>query len=195
MVSGSSLRRRIFCLQLGVNRKLTVIRWMGQFTVWVKVKSVRLNSNHDPVKAGEGAEKSSRRARGSRGDQRSGGRAREGKSRCSPKLRLTPTPAGRKTKRSAREVSWMLRSSEKLASASRDLRGGPSDWKKSSLCLSYGSLSGQVAKMGAFTAPIGFVQFVRQSKSDIPWNSEPDVCLRMSVLPDLEYSLRGRILF
>jgi len=69
---GASNRRRILRLQLSVNRKLTVIRWIGCATVGV------VNTTSTRLKANEGAERSCpsrRRVRGQRiGKRRSRGR-------------------------------------------------------------------------------------------------------------------------
>jgi hypothetical protein len=54
----SSHRRKILRLQLGVNRKLTGIRWMGMWTVRVHVVSLG-SRDGSQLKADKGAEKSS----------------------------------------------------------------------------------------------------------------------------------------
>jgi hypothetical protein len=72
MTRGSSKSRRRLRLLLGVNRKLTAVWWMGQWTVRVQV--VRsIGRSTAPAKADEGAEKSfAPRAKSHRGQRRLG---------------------------------------------------------------------------------------------------------------------------
>jgi len=100
MGKGSSVSRRILRLQLGVNRKLTVVRWIGCATVGV------VNTTSTRLKANEGAEKSccKRRKRGQRkGKARSRG--------CHPR-RSPPPPAPVSNQPTARIIARTLRTYE-----------------------------------------------------------------------------------
>lgn len=94
---GASNRRRIFRLQLGVNRKLTVLRWIGCATVGV------VNTTSTRLKAKEGAERScvKRRKRG----QRRGKRRSRG---CHPR-RSVPAPARTSKQPTTRTINRLLR--------------------------------------------------------------------------------------
>jgi len=94
---GVSHRRRILRLQLGVNRKSTVIRWIEGATVGV------VNTTSPYLKANEGAEKSccKRRKRG----QRSGKRRSRG---CHPR-RTVPTSTRPSNQPTTRTINRMLR--------------------------------------------------------------------------------------
>jgi len=83
---GASNRRRIFRLQSGVNRKLTVSRWIGCATVGV------VNTTSTRLKAREGAERSCRFRRRKRGQRRGKRRSRG----CHP--RRTASPPARTSK-------------------------------------------------------------------------------------------------
>jgi len=97
MGKGVSVSRRILRLQLGVNRKLTVVRWIGCATVGV------VNTTSTRLKANEGAEKScsKRRKRGQRkGSVRSRG--------CHPR-RTPPVPAPVSDQPTSRTIARILR--------------------------------------------------------------------------------------
>jgi len=94
---GASNRRRIYRLQLGVNRKLTVTRWIGSATVGV------VNTTSSRLKASEGAEKSCHRRR-KRGQRRGKRRSRG----CHPR-RSVPLPAQPSKQPTSRTINRMLR--------------------------------------------------------------------------------------
>lgn len=94
----SSTRRRIFRLQLGVNRKSTVTRWIGCLVV-------RITCNR--AKASEGAEKSCRVRRKSRGQRRGKRRARGCHPRDpQPTARSANDPTDRRINNHLRAVDW-----------------------------------------------------------------------------------------
>jgi hypothetical protein len=95
---GASNRRWIFRLQLGVNRKLTVSRWIGCATVGV------VNTTSTRLKAREGAERSCRSRRRKRG-QRKGKRRSRG---CHPR-RSVSLPAQTSKEPGVRSIGRHLR--------------------------------------------------------------------------------------
>lgn len=109
MGKGVSVSRRILRLQLGVNRKLTVIRWNEYATVGV------VNTTSTYLKADEGAERSClrRRKRGQRkGKDRSRGRH----------PRRTPSPPARSSKQpTSRTINRMLRAYDHWAMRAKQL--------------------------------------------------------------------------
>jgi len=66
----------------------------------------------------------------------------------------------------------------------RDMYSGP-------LFLQYKATHIQVGKISSLTSPISYAQFLRQCRADTPWEMEPDICLKIRVIPDLEYVLQG----
>lgn len=186
MTQGSSLRRKVYRLRLGENRKSTVFSWIGSVTVGVMnfVSQQRKVLNY--TKGEEGAEKSSRRRRGRRGGLRGKRRAREGKSRCSQINRPKPSSSGRLSKRGDREESWSLKISALFAGHIQKLKAKNSARVElSPMALSYRNFARQVSRMNSLLQPISYRRFVYQSLTDSPWLGEPDICLRMSVVhPD-----------
>jgi hypothetical protein len=113
-MKGSSIRRKLFRLHTGVNRKSCATRWMGQMTV--RVDCIRM-------KAREGAEKSClsrRRPRGQRGARESRKRLRA--ERVVNAARHPPAPEAktrysRRDNHSARKYLWAVKAANRLASS------------------------------------------------------------------------------
>jgi hypothetical protein len=97
----TSLRRKLFRMQLSVNRKLTATRWIGNTTVGV-VRFVGYESLHE--KASEGAEKSSRKRKRRRGQRRGRIRSRGRHPRSNH-----PSPAPADKEPSVRKIDLHLR--------------------------------------------------------------------------------------
>lgn len=135
----SSKRRKIFRLQLGVNRKSTATRWMGEWTVGVLTKRY-WKTFRAQLKAGKGAERSCqdgvvqvhRARRSSRGQRRGKRRARGCHPRePPPSARRSKEPSVRKIDRHLRAVDWAwerVGKFEKLMRQSKFVRHWVGSW-------------------------------------------------------------------
>jgi len=133
----------------------------------------------------KGAEKSSPRRRGNRGSRRGKVRARVGKTRRPPKPRPEPKKLGRKSRREAREQSWVGKRSAEIFDRMTVSIKNKTDVE--SILPRYNAISGQVRKMSSHTAPIPFFIFYRQVEADnTPWCAEPDICLRVRLIRDYD---------
>lgn len=117
---GSSRVRRIYRLQLGVNRKLTAIWRIGGATVGV----VNLDSHRK--KADEGAERSCRKAKCRRG-QRAKCKRREGKSRSGNFVR---PPTAARSSRSDHASAWEEKRATSFLERIEEVRGWEQSQKK-----------------------------------------------------------------
>jgi hypothetical protein len=145
------------------------------------------------LKAVEGVEKSCRKRR-TRGSRRGKKRSRVGKTRLNSSLQRPDSGTSvRKSRRVAREQSWCDRRSsilfDKLSTITKKV-GGYVDFYDHDLRNMYLSVYNKVVKMSSLGTPITYHQFWLQMNSDTPWQADPDICLKVSVLDELDLSLR-----
>jgi len=115
----TSWNRRSLRLHTGVNRKLCGTRWIGQWTVRVRISRVS-ERGCAYEKAGKGVERSCRSRRKARGLRRGKRRTRGGKPRDpKPPLALKPAPGARKFNRVLHVQRWMSRGANSLEEAIR----------------------------------------------------------------------------
>jgi hypothetical protein len=193
MCPGASVRRRRYRLALGENRKSGSIRWIGGVSVGEMRMMIGNSHSFHYLKADEGAEKSFRKRR-RRGSRRGKKRSRVGKTRSNSNLqRPDPPKSVRKSKRVAREQSWCDRRSstlfDKLSTITKK-DGGYMDFYDHDLRGLYRSFYNKVVKMSSLGTPITYHRFWLQMNADTPWVVDPDICLRVSVLSELDLTLR-----
>lgn len=187
---GSSQRRKWYRVLLRGNRKLTAIRWIGQVSVGEMVIVGKTHDNFDRVKADKGAEKSCRRR--TRGSRRGVKRSRVGKTRLSvTSPRPEPRKSDRSSRRGSREQSWVYKISSKLYDVIlREYKSG-GDLDLSPVRSSYGTFKSQIDRVSSLSTAISYHRFYRQTIEESPWGCEPDACLGVRFIADLEHYLLG----
>jgi hypothetical protein len=192
---GSSQRRKWCRVQLHDNRKLAVIRWIGPVSVGEIRMSVRRGETRvDRVKANEGAEKSFR-SRGTRGRRK--GKCRRAKVRrekvnlaAVTDVRPQALSTVRRDRRSSRVQAWVYRVSLQFFDQIVKTDFNRYYDFSSPLVSAYNAARMQVEMISELPKPISFGIFRRQCVLDTPWVSEPDMCLRVIRIEDLEWHLR-----
>lgn len=173
----ASLIRRIFRLQLGVNRKLTATRWIGTWTVEVQVKKVCRE------KASKGAEKSFPREKAHRGQRSSKKRVRGGKPR--PKVDKRPSvdkPGTRSSKRFAHVECWEEKVSQIILDRYDEIKEWEQSQKKrdSVIALRKRFLRTRVHLDATLGGSISWPQFLYLTRVDV-WRA--NCTLRMTIVP------------
>jgi hypothetical protein len=180
-----SLRRKRLRLLTGVNRKLSVIWWIGCSVARIVTTAGR------QITGPKGPSESSRKSR--RGQRRGRRRSRGGNPRSPPTQRPLPTRVERVDKRQDRAEAWMLKLSSELADQVQRMRTPIENVAMSPFADRYREAASKVWLVTG-RRPISFRLFVLQCRDDSPWNAEPDMCTSIRTV-DLESMLVNTNIF